>query len=145
MRHLALTLLLAAGCGEQSTRPAECKVFVDTFNQAMPQLEAATREVGSASGDLGRLAQAMEKLATAYGALDQALSAQTVHDEQLRLRVEAYQAVVQKSKAAATVVAEAGPDTEVYLINQASTELQGLVKKERTAATAVTDYCNLGT
>jgi SMC interacting uncharacterized protein involved in chromosome segregation len=140
-----LSLLVAVGCGETSTRPAECKAFVDAFNRAMPAVQAAGTEAAGADGDLAKLSAAMRKLATAYRALDQDLRGQTILDEQLRLRVEGYRGVLKKSTEAATLIGEATPETEVFLVNQAQMELQKQVSKERTAVEEINGYCTSGT
>lgn len=146
MRALTLlTLIVVAGCGERSTRPAECQAFVEAFNRAMPRVDAATREVSAAKGDLAQLAPAMGRLAAAYGALEKDLAGQTILDEQLRLRVERYRGIVKKSVEAATLVAQAGPETEVFRVNQAQMELADMVEKERSAVAEVNDYCRSGT
>ncbi len=142
MRPLLLALLpLAAACGEESTRPAECKAFVDSFNAAMEKVHAATGEEAGAGRDLATLATAMRRTAEIYEGLDEELAARAILDEQLKLRVEAYQGIVRATRRAAGVIAAATSGSDVFPINQAQVELQELARKERAAVAEITEYC----
>lgn len=145
LRPLLLGLVAALGCGQPSTRPAECKAFSDAFRTATPRIAAAGEAVARSGGDRSALIAAMQTTEDTYRALEEEVSRLPVLDEQLRLRIDAWLDVVRQTRASAAVIAQATPETEVYRLNEAQIRLQELARKERSTVAEITDYCSSGT
>jgi hypothetical protein len=145
IRPVLLCLVATLGCGQPSTRPAECKAFSDAFHTATPRIATASEAVARSGGDRAALIAAMQAMEGTYRALEEEVVRQPVLDEQLKLRIDAYLDVVRQTRASAATIAQATPETEVYRLNEAQIRLQELARKEKSTVAEITDYCSSGT